>query len=564
VASIEGILEGLYGPERALEIADRIGRSIMKARVHLQAHTAKATGLTERDVALITYGDMVSTPGMTPLRCLSEFLARYISDVISTVHILPFFPYSSDDGFSVIDYGSVDPALGTWDEIEALGRGFRLMFDAVINHVSAQGAWFQGFLNDDPRYRDWFITVEDNPDLSAVVRPRALPLLTRVETAAGPRQVWTTFSADQIDLNYANPDVLVEVLDTLLSYVVHGASLIRLDAIAYLWKEIGTRCVHLPQTHQVIQLFRLALNEVAPWVRLITETNVPHAENISYFGDGTNEAQLVYNFALPPLVMHTLSTGSSAALSGWASGLTLPSDQTAFFNYLASHDGIGLNAARGFLTETEIDALVARAQRHGGKVSYKHNSDGSQSPYELNINYFDALSDPGDPLDVQIGRSLCAHAIMLALAGLPAIYFHSLFGSRGWPDGARLTGRARTINRQKLDLSVLETELADPEGLRGRIFPAMRRMLAARASTPAFHPNGAQQVLDFGDAIFGFVRTSLDGDHRALCLHNITTAPQQVRLPDDWADAVDLLAGRNTGPNIQLDLAPYEVVWMAL
>src|SRR5690606_35016656 len=108
-------------------------------------------------------------------------------------------------------------------------------------------------------------------------------------------------SADQVDLNFKNPAVLLATTRALLFYVEHGAKFIRLDAIAYLWKEIGTPCIHLPQTHQVIQLMRAVLDEVAPDVRLITETNVPHPDNISYFGAGTNEAQLVYNFALPPL-----------------------------------------------------------------------------------------------------------------------------------------------------------------------------------------------------------------------------------------------------------------------
>ena len=365
-----------------------------------------------------------------------------------------------------------------------VGKNFHLMFDGVINHISAQSEWFKAFLHDDPKYRDYFIVVDGKPDLSQVVRPRALPLLTEFTTPSGVKKVWTTFSADQIDLNYANPDVLLDIIDVLLFYVAQGAELIRLDAIAYLWKEIGTSCLHLPQTHRVIQLLRAILDEVAPHVALITETNVPHQDNISYFGDGHNEAQLVYNFALPPLTLHTFHTGDASALTQWAASLERPDRWGAatsdlqpssappvrsaptFFNFLASHDGIGLNPARGILRDDEIAALVDRVVAHGGRVSYKSNPDGSTTPYELNINYFDALSDPNssEPLSLQIDRFVAAHAIMLSLSGVPGLYFHSLFGSRGWPEGVTLTGQNRTVNRQKFDRAEVERELTRSAG----------------------------------------------------------------------------------------------------
>jgi glucosylglycerate phosphorylase len=322
--------------------------------------------LSERDALLITYADQLREPDRAPLATLADFAKTHLTGVVSGVHLLPFYPWSSDDGFSVKDFFAVDPAFGDWPDIDRFRPEFDLMFDAVFNHMSAQGEWFQKFLADEPAFRDFFVTVTGNPDLSQVVRPRALPLLTEFQTARGPEKVWTTFSADQVDLNFKNPAVLLATLRALLFYVQHGAKFIRLDAIAYLWKEIGTSCIHLPQTHQVIQLMRAVLDEVAPDVRLITETNVPHADNISYFGDGTNEAQLVYNFALPPLVLHSLATGNAEKLTRWAASLELPSAQTTFFNFLASHDGIGMNPARGILSQAEIDALVQRATDHGG------------------------------------------------------------------------------------------------------------------------------------------------------------------------------------------------------
>lgn len=538
-------LTRIYGAEIAAQVEPRLRRLIELYRGRIPA-PADAS-LSERDSILITYGDQVRQDGHPDLHTLADFCDEHLRGVVSGIHILPFYPSSSDDGFSVMNYRAVDPELGDWKDIERIGRSFRLMADGVINHASAQGAWFKGFLNDQAPYRDYFITVSGDPDLSGVVRPRALPLLTEFSTTAGPRKVWTTFSADQVDLNYRNPDVLLEIIDVLLMYASRGAQFIRLDAIAYLWKEIGASCIHLPQVHAVIRLLRAVLNAAAPHVRLITETNVPHADNISYFGDGTNEAQLVYNFALPPLVLHTLRSADASALSAWAEGLDLPtdlpSDQTTFFNFLASHDGIGLNPVRGILSPAEIEGLVAQTLAHGGLISYKHNADGTQTPYEMNINYFDALSDPNgaEPLDVEVKRFILSQAIMLALRGVPGIYFHSLFGSRGWPEGVRITGRNRTINREKVARAAIEAELADPAALRAEVFSRYRALLLQRAANPAFHPNGGQAILRMGKSIFAVLRTSPDGARRTLCLHNVTAEAQ------------------NAGPR-RLD--PYQALWV--
>ncbi|MGC9397871.1 MAG: alpha-amylase family glycosyl hydrolase [Anaerolineae bacterium] len=522
--------------------------------------------LTERDAILITYGDQVTEPGRAPLATLADVLTTYAGDVISGVHILPFFPYSSDDGFSVIDYMTVNPEWGDWEDVERIGAHFRLMFDAVINHISRRSAWFQGFLAGDPQYKDFFITVEPGTDLSDVVRPRAKPLLTPVETAEGEKLVWTTFSPDQIDLNFANPEVLLRIVDVLLCYVEHGVEIIRLDAIAYLWKEIGTPCIHLEQTHRVVQLFRAILDLVAPNVMLITETNVPHAENISYFGDGTNEAQLVYQFSLPPLVLHALARGDASYLTTWAAGLAgdLSSKETTFYNFLASHDGVGVRPVEGILPPEEVQWLAARAKAHGGYVSYKANADGSQSPYELNISYFDALSDPQgrEPLGLQVQRFMVSQAIMLALQGVPAIYVHSFFGSRNYPEGVEKTERYRSINRQKFRRAELEAALADPNTVQARVYHAYHRLLSVRREHPAFHPVGAQRVLDLGPAVFALTRTAPKGDEVLLCLHNVTAEPQTLELQALDLGAVEDVIGGEVYPPEALTLGPYQILWL--
>ncbi|HLF25027.1 MAG TPA: alpha-amylase family glycosyl hydrolase [Anaerolineae bacterium] len=562
-------LIALYGASAGAAAFTRL--AALLDRAGSPARAAEGPGhLTPRDAVLITYGDQLRRPGEPPLQTLAGFARRHLAGLINTIHLLPFYPYSSDDGFSVIDFRVVDPALGDWDDIERIGPDFGLMFDAVINHVSAHSEWFRRFLQGDPAYRDWFIVVDAGVDLSKVVRPRARPLLTRFDTAAGPKSVWTTFSEDQIDLNYRNPDVLLEIIDLLLFYVSRGARLIRLDAIAYLGKTLGTACIHLPETHRVIQLFRAVLDQVAPEVLLITETNVAHVDNLSYFGDGSNEAQLVYNFALPPLVLHAFHVGTARILSGWAADLKLPSDRVTFFNFLASHDGIGVNPARGLLPDPAIAALVERAQAHGGFVSFKRNPDGARSPYELNLNYFDALSDPNsdEPLDVQVDRFMAAQAIMLALVGVPGIYVHSLLGSRGDRAGVERTGRYRSINRQKFALTPLESELADPLSLRAQVLRRYARLLQVRAAQPAFDPYGAQRVLQGNDSVFAVLRAARLDDDDVLCLHNVSARAQRfaTTLPAANQAAVDLLTGErfnlDGSGRLELTLAPYQVMWL--
>lgn len=565
-------LNDLYGEQTTTVVCLRIMNLLETYRPRIPK--PKRTGIDHQDSILIAYADQVRDERATPLATLAGFCNRYLKRLISTVHLLPFYPWSSDDGFAVIDYHQVDPFYGDWDDVHRLGHTFRLMYDLVLNHVSAQSEWFQGFLRGEPHYRDYFIVVEGNPDLSQVVRPRVSPLLTRFPTAMGEKKVWTTFSADQVDLNYGNPDVLLKMLELFLFYLSQGAEFIRLDAVAYLWKQIGTPCIHLPQTHALVRLFRAVLEEVAPHAMLIAETNVPHEENLSYLGDGKNEAHLVYNFALPPLVLHTFQTGSCEALTYWAKELALPSRQVSFLNFLASHDGIGLNPVRGILSDTEIEAMIHRTQACSGLVSAKSNPDGRPSPYELNINYFDALSDPTgtEPLAVQVKRFVVAHAIMLSLAGVPGIYFHSLFGSRGWPEGVHLSGRNRAINRQKLRRADLEAELSDPYSLRSQVFYRLARLFTIRRAHSAFHPFGAQRVLECSPQVFGMVRLSPDGMERVLCFHNVSAEPQRLSVPAEAVTGIapsiwlDLISGETyrLAKGSSLHLSPYQVAWLSL
>ncbi|RME85414.1 MAG: sugar phosphorylase [Caldilineae bacterium] len=574
---IRTLLTTLYGEEVGERCWLRLRRRLESWRAQIAAQPARRPAkLSEQDAILITYGDQFNDPPEPPLRTLKRFLDRHLAGCISGVHILPCFPYSSDDGFAVIDFMRVDPGLGDWDDIAALGQDYRIMLDAVINHVSAQSAWFQAFRRGEKPYADYFIRVAPDTDLSQVVRPRALPLLTPVETENGVQQVWTTFSADQVDLNYANPDVLLDITDVLLEYVRRGAEIIRLDAIAYLWKEVGTPCIHLPQTHLVIKLWRAVLDAVAPDVLLITETNVPHAENVSYFGqplpgsDRTDEAQLVYNFTLAPLTLHALHTGDVRRLQEWVATLSTPVAGAMYFNFIASHDGIGVRPAEGILSPEEVQALVDRTLAHGGQVSYKGDADGSRSVYELNTTLYDFLNDPARPQpQVDVRRFLASQVILLSLAGIPGIYVHSLFGSRNCHHCYAETGRVRSLNREKFELSDLEARLRSPRHHEGRVFAGYRRLLRVRRTRPAFRPDGQQRVLHLHRAVFSLLRSAPVGEGSVetdvlLCLVNVSPNAVQVRLPAElgyghrWRD---LLSGDHLVESV-VPLRGYQSRWL--
>ena len=571
------LLTKVYSRRKAQAINERILEAVARFKQE-SSQTLNArhqSTISEKDVVLITYGDFIKQEGQTPLQALAAFLEKHLKDQISIVHILPFFPYSSDDGFSVIDYRSVNPDLGSWDDIEDLTENFRLMFDAVINHVSRQSDWFTRFLAGDEDYQDYFITQADEWDLSKVVRPRTSSLLTEVQTANGPVKVWTAFSADQIDLNYANPDVFMEIVELLLFYIQQGASVIRLDAIAYLWKESGTTCIHLPQTHRLVKVIRLILDLVAPHVILITETNVPHDENINYFGNidqetgETDEAHMVYQFPLAPLTLHTLMAGNTKKINDWVDSLD---GSGMFLNFIASHDGIGVMPAIGLIDQEEIDAIIAQVKAHGGLVSHKSNPDGSEAVYELNVTLYDALNDPqkpNPPLDS--ARFIASQIIMISLAGVPGIYFHSLLGSHNALAYYQETGRERSINRKGFTLGELEQIFSDPDNVHHQVFDQYKRLLAIRTKEPAFHPYGMQKVVRVSDEVFGLERHSPDGVSKVLVLLNVTADDNEFTVDLGQTDLGevsrfgDLIGGgefESQQSALDVVLRPYQALWL--
>ena len=554
---VKQLLDKIYGEKKGRLAFERLVPVIEKFAA---IPRAKQEFFTQEDVVLITYGDTLNKPGRAPIATLHEFAGKYLQDAVSTIHFLPFFPYSSDDGFSVMDFFAIDPQLGSWEDVKAIGNDFELMFDYVVNHFSSQSQWFASYLANEPGYEDFAIAADPETDLTMVTRPRSLPLLSEYEKNDGRKvHLWTTFSADQIDFNFKSLDVLVKMMEVLLFYVRNGAMILRQDAIAYLWKEVGTSCIHLPQTHDMVKLFRAVLDIVAPDVMIITETNVPHDENISYFGNGRDEAQMVYNFTLPPLLFYSFVNANCQVLTDWARGLHLESPTNTFFNFTASHDGIGVRPLEGILPSRELDKLIDMVKSNNGQVSYKRNPDGSDSPYELNITYVDAML--GSRNSDNAAKFLASQAIQYALPGVPATYIHSLIGSRNWTAGVQQTGRARTINREKLQVDQVIAELIDPTSFRARVFYSYLDLIKVRRAQKAFHPNAEFEILEIDPKVFAIKRSC--EDQMIYALTNISSTETTVTLTGEKISdhLTDLFSATVIDPK-SLTLKPYQYAWL--
>ncbi|EAG9291222.1 TPA: sugar phosphorylase [Listeria monocytogenes] len=549
-------LSRLYAEDVVDSLAARIEARVQQTQ---QRKLTRKDQWDEKDIVLITYGDQFKEESKKTLTTFKKMYDNYLKSTFEVVHFLPFYPYSSDDGFSVIDYKAVNPELGDWEDIKEMEQSARLMFDFVCNHMSAKSDWFKRYLAGDEEFRNFFVEMDPKTDLSSVTRPRATPVLTPFQFDSGKvGHIWTTFSEDQIDLNFACPEVLYKMIDVLMFYLEEGAEYVRLDAVGFMWKVPGTSSIHLEETHEIVKLFRDLVDIAAPGTIIITETNVPHVDNISYFGNGEKEAHMVYQFPLPPLVLHAIHHGNAEALRNWAKNLELPEGKRTFFNFLASHDGIGLNPVRGIIPEAEILALVNDLEEEGALVSYKQNPDGSKSPYEINVTYMDALSKQADTDDLRMSRFLVAHAVLMSIPGVPAVYVQSILGSRNDYSGVETTGHNRSINRKKYDLAEITAELEQRGSLRKATYDALTKLISTRKAESLFHPEIPMEVLESTAELF-VVKRSSDVESTIL-IHNLSE--KEVSYSLDSGVYTNLYSGSTVTGSDSIKLRGYEFCWL--
>ncbi len=569
-ARLRELLSRIYPDESASDLARAIIAAFWPegSVPRKRARTPSNRLWSEKDAFLITYGDTILDGVHKPLDLLEDFLSRYMGGVVDGVHVLPFFPFSSDDGFAVTDYCAVNPRLGEWSDISRIASNFHLVSDLVLNHVSSQGNWFNQYRQGKAPYDRFFYEADPDQDLSAVVRPRTTPLLQKIETRNGDRHVWCTFSHDQIDLNFSNPEVLLEMLRIIRMHIDKGVRTLRLDAVAFIWKEPGTSCIHLPQTHAIVQLIRLLVDYTFETVVLLTETNVPRSENLSYFGN-RNEAHAVYNFPLPPLILHAMQSGSAEYLNRWQA--TMPPAQLgcAYLNFTASHDGIGMRPAEGVLPPDEKNRMIETAQQAGALVSMRTMPDGTEQAYELNCSLFDVMRTTfkGED-DHHFERFICSQTIPMSLEGIPAFYIHSFLATPSDHEAVERRGMNRAINRHRWHYPDLLERMEDEGSDQARVMKTLSERLRIRARQPGFHPNATQFTLRLDPRLFGVWRQSLDRYQSIFAIHNVsdqtvTVSPDQLNMieDDNWRD---LLSGEEIDAAAEaITLAPYQSRWIA-
>lgn len=563
------LYRSIFGEERLKKIVDDLIGAIGASAAPVQTGPAHPADLwSQRDIALITYGDSIVDGGSKPLKVLRDFCEKWLANCVTWVHILPFFPWTSDDGFSVLDYSSVNQALGDWNDINDIATDYRLMADLVLNHCSSRSAWFDNFKQGIDPGRGYFFTKGPSFDVSRVVRPRTSDLTMPVVTWEGEQQVWCTFSHDQVDFDFSNPDVLLEFTRIIRLYLDRGVRIFRLDAVAFTWKRSGTTCINLPEAHDLVRLLRSLIEWVQPDAIIITETNVPNIENLAYFGQ-RDEAHCIYNFALPPLLIHTLVEADSSRITRWLMSMPPAILGTTYFNFLASHDGIGLRPVEGLLSEGELDSMIDRLQENGALLSWREHADGTRTVYEVNVSLFDAFKHIGEAVDLTLERMILAHAILLGLEGVPAIYLHSFLATNNDLSRVENTGHNRAINRHQWALDELTGLLNDAKSQHARCLQAIKQLIDTRQGQPAFHPNATQFTLNCGRSIFGFWRQSPDRAQSIFCLYNVTPTSTTIAAAslnlvgsDSWRDliggeTVDLFSEDTT-----IELAPYQAVWL--
>ncbi len=567
---LSGLIRQIYPQIDSADLSNKISAAFWPEN-HSRVGPGRQIGnelWTQRDALLITYGDSITDGSHKPLDLLYDFLLSRMQGVINSVHILPFFPYTSDDGFAVTDFRQVNPALGDWPDINRIANSYKLMSDLVLNHVSSQGSWFTAYRQNKSPYSDFFYEASPDEDLSDVVRPRTTPLLQEIETTQGLKHVWCTFSHDQIDLDFSNPEVLIEFIRIIRLHIDNGVRIIRLDAVAFLWKEVGTSCVHLPQTHAIVKLMRLLCDYAEEEVILLTETNVPKAENLGYFGNH-DEAHVIYNFPLPPLILHAVMSGTASYLKRWQRGMPPAPLGCTYLNFTASHDGIGMRPAEGVLPQQEQSRMIETVRKAGGLVSMRSLPDGGEAPYEINTTYFDATrrTFAGED-EFHTERFVCSQTIVMSLEGIPAFYIHSFTATRNDHDAVTKRGMNRAINRHRWDYPALNARLDDSASESSFVLNALSKRLQIRAAQPAFHPNATQFTMPLDDRLFGLWRQSLDRRQSIFALHNVSDQSVQIEMEalnliedEIWMDLI-------SGERIELDaprltLSAYQCCWIS-
>ena len=562
---ISSILRTIYKPslnERDIDhLKDQIIQIIKKFN---QNNSKKKLTISEKTSLVICYGDNINSNQKSSIQVFQNFFKKNLKKYFNAIHFLPFYPSSSDSGFAVKDHYKIEKRIGNWSDIKKISKSSHVMADIVINHSSARGLWFKNFLKKKRPGKDYFLTVNSKFNTSKVVRPRDHKLLKKIDIFGKSDFLWRTFSADQIDLDFKNPSVLLRFIKIMVHLVSNGVTIFRLDAIAYLWKKNGTNCINLKQTHEIVKLLRLISNLLNVETIIITETNLPEKENLSYFGKN-DEANWIYNFSLPPLLIHAFLFENSSYLNKWSKKLPNAKLQNSYLNFIASHDGIGMRPTEGILNERSLNNFLKRLKKNGSKFSYRKVQNKSKKVYEANITVFDALkksdTDPNGKFFLE--RYIAAHAIMISFEGVPAIYFNSLFGKSNDEAKYVITGNNRDINRYKWSYENITKKLNDKNSKQSIFYQNLGKLLEIKRKQKAFHPNAKRLNINLGSKLFCFKRTSLDKKQTIISITNCSSVDQYPKLNKKYSKWKNIINPKINSLNKSFKLKPFETMWLS-
>ena len=521
-------------------------------------------------VVLITYPDAIYRKDESTLKTLAEFIKNRLGGLSSVIHVLPFLPSTSDGGFSVSNHEKIEENFGDWNDLKNLAITHKVMADLVLNHVSASHPWVHQFLKTEEPGSSYIVAPSQIDIWEEVIRPRNSSLFTNVKTDKGFKNVWTTFGPDQIDVDWRNPYIFLEFLKLLVRYINNGSEWIRLDAIAFIWKEPHTTCLHLDPVHLIVKLLNKCLKIIKPSAVLITETNVPEDENLSYLTDG-DEANLAYNFTLPPLLLEAIYTGQTDLLNNWLSNWNELPTCTSLLNFTSSHDGIGLRALEGIMENNRVHNLLVESEKRGGLVSHRRMSNGKDQPYELNISWWSAMSHIGSDITLlQFERFLLSQVFTLSLKGVPAFYLPSILASPNDLDTFRKTGQRRDLNREKFEANKLIDLLKNFDSPASKNISYLSHIVKVRSRLRAFHPEACMKCIstDIDNCII-FQRGS--GEDRVYVICNMSEKCLNIKLLNELdlleLDSTKCLIDNITGSILNVDkfqLNPYQVVWVSI
>ena len=524
----------------------------------------KKIKISEKTSVLISYGDsLLDSNKEKSIKIFRKFYKKNLGNFFEIIHFLPFYPSSSDSGFAVKDHYQVDKKLGSWSDIYQQSKRTNIMADIVINHASSKGLWFKNFLSNKSPGKEYFLTVGEKFDTSKVIRPRENKLLKKITIFKKNNFIWRTFSDDQIDLNFKNPKVLLRFIKIMINLLNHGVNIFRLDAIAYLWKKSGSKCINLKETHEIIKLLRTICNSLKTQSIIVTETNLPEKENLSYFGKNNDEAQWIYNFSLPPLLVHSFLFEDSTYLNKWNKKLPNTKMGNNYLNFIASHDGIGMRPVEGYLTKEKLSLLFKRLKKNGGQLSHRKIQGSSKKVYEANITLFNAFqrTDYDKKGRFFLERYVSAHAIMIAFEGVPAIYFNSIFGTSNDEYKYIISGNKRDLNRYKWNKKRLDNLLKDKTSKQSIFSKQILNLLSIKKQNKAFHPNAKRENLNMGKKIFCFKRTSLDKKQIIYNITNLSSKYQKFKLNYKFSKYKNLLDKTNISQ--KTELKPFETLWLS-